>query len=91
MRMSVIISALVAVLVGFGRSVAIILSAADTLGATDGQKATWITVVCLSMTGMTAFLTMHLAWGTRNGSTPRDARVGGLMRWQRSPRSHTRM
>ncbi|MFD0858653.1 benzoate/H(+) symporter BenE family transporter [Roseovarius aquimarinus] len=68
--MSVIISALVAVLVGFGGSVAIILSAADALGATEGQKATWITVLCLSMMATTAILSIRhrlpivTAWST---------------------------
>ncbi|MEX1235333.1 MAG: benzoate/H(+) symporter BenE family transporter [Roseovarius sp.] len=79
MRMSVIISALVAVLVGFGGSVAIILSAADALGASEGQKATWITVLCLSMMATTAILSIRhrlpivTAW-----STPGAAVLAGV-------------
>ena len=79
MRMSVIISALVAVLVGFGGSVAIILSAAEALGASEGQKATWITVLCVSMLATTAFLSIRhrlpivTAW-----STPGAAVLAGV-------------
>lgn len=70
MRMSVIISALVAVLVGFGGSVAIIIAAADALGASEGQKATWITVLCLSMMATSGILSIRhrlpivTAWST---------------------------
>ncbi|WP_272010531.1 benzoate/H(+) symporter BenE family transporter [Roseovarius sp. ZX-A-9] len=70
MRISIIISALVAVLVGFGGSVAIVLSAADALGASEGQKATWITVLCLSMMVTTGYLSLRhrlpivTAWST---------------------------
>ncbi|SEK55783.1 benzoate membrane transport protein [Roseovarius nanhaiticus] len=79
MRISVIISALVAVLVGFGGSVAIILSAADALGASEGQKATWVTVLCLSMMATTAILSIRhrlpivTAW-----STPGAAVLAGV-------------
>ena len=79
MRMSIIILALVAVLVGFGGSVAIILSVADALGATEGQKATWITVLCLSMMATTAVLSIRprllivTAW-----STPGAAVLAGV-------------
>lgn len=79
MRVSVIISAVVAVLVGFGGSVAIVLSAADALGATEGQKATWITVLCLSMMATTGYLSIRhrlpivTAW-----STPGAAVLAGV-------------
>ncbi|MFX0541924.1 benzoate/H(+) symporter BenE family transporter [Roseovarius sp. S4756] len=92
MRMSVIVSALVAVLVGFGGSVAIILSAADALGATEGQKATWITVLCLSMMATTAILSIRhrlpivTAWSTPGAavlaavsSTSMDVAVGAFV------------
>lgn len=49
MRSSVIISAIVAVLVGFGGSVAIVISAAEAVGATQAQTSSWITVLCISM------------------------------------------
>ena len=70
MRMSVILSALIAVLVGFGGSVAIVLAGADAVGATEGQKATWISVLCLSMMGTSAVLSVRhrlpiiTAWST---------------------------
>lgn len=79
MRMSVIISALVAVLVGFGGSVAIVLSAADALGASEGQKATWITALCLTTLATTAWLSVRhrlpivTAW-----STPGAAVLAGV-------------
>ena len=58
MRMSVIISALVAVIVGFGGSVAVILAAADSVGATQAETASWIAVLCVSMMATTAILSV---------------------------------
>lgn len=49
MRMSVVVSALIAVLVGFGGSVAIVIAAAESVGATQAQTSSWIAVLCLSM------------------------------------------
>lgn len=77
--MSVIISALVAVLVGFGGSVAVILAAADALGASEGQKATWITVLCLSMMATTGVLSvMHRLPIVTAWSTPGAALLAGV-------------
>ncbi|HAR52004.1 MAG TPA: benzoate transporter, partial [Roseovarius nubinhibens] len=70
MRVSVVLSALVAVLVGFGGSVAIVLAGADALGATAAQKATWISVLCLSMLVTSGYLSIRhrlpiiTAWST---------------------------
>ena len=70
MRMSVIISALVAVIVGFGGSVAVILAAADSVGATQEETASWIAVLCISMMATTAILSVWhrmpivTAWST---------------------------
>ena len=70
MRMSVVISALVAVIVGFGGSVAVILAAADSVGATQAETASWIAVLCISMMGTTAVLSIWhqmpivTAWST---------------------------
>jgi benzoate membrane transport protein len=70
MRTSVIISALVAVLVGFGGSVAVVLSAAEAVGATQAQTTSWIAVLCLSMMATTAVLSIShkmpivTAWST---------------------------
>ena len=69
-RLSVISSALVAVLVGFGGSVAIVLAAAQALGATPGQTSSWIAALCLAMAGASALLgwmhriPMVTAWST---------------------------
>lgn len=70
MRASVIISALVAVLVGFGGSVAIVLAAAQAVGATSDQTSSWIAALCLSMMLTTAVLSIRhrlpivTAWST---------------------------
>ncbi|MEM7189465.1 MAG: benzoate/H(+) symporter BenE family transporter [Pseudomonadota bacterium] len=49
MRSSIIISALVAVVVGFGGSVAVILAAASSAGANPAETASWIAMLCVSM------------------------------------------
>ncbi len=70
MRASVIISALVAVLVGFGGSVAIILSAARAVEASAVETSSWVSALCFAIAGITAFLsTRHrlpivAAWST---------------------------
>jgi len=70
MRASVIISAMVAVLVGFGGSVAIVLAAAETVGATLDQTSSWIAALCLSMMATSAVLSGYhrmpiiTAWST---------------------------
>ena len=70
MRASIIISALVAVLVGFGGSVAIILAAAKAVGATPDQTSSWVAALCLSMMVTTAVLSFYhrlpivTAWST---------------------------
>ncbi len=70
MRSSVIISALVAVLVGFGGSVAIILAAASALGATPAQTSSWVATLCVAMMATTGILSVWhripivTAWST---------------------------
>lgn len=70
LRLSVISSALTAVLVGFGGSVAIVLAAAQAVGATSGQTSSWVAALCLSMAGTSIVLgLMHrmpmvTAWST---------------------------
>jgi benzoate membrane transport protein len=70
MRSSVVISAFVAVLVGFGGSVAIILAAAESVGATTDQTSSWIAMLCLAMMATTAYLSLRhrlpivTAWST---------------------------
>lgn len=70
MRFSVVSSALVAALVGYGASVAIVISAATALSATPAQTASWIFVLCLGKAVGSAFLSAFaqmpvvLAWST---------------------------
>ncbi|BBD35172.1 MULTISPECIES: benzoate/H(+) symporter BenE family transporter [Aminobacter] len=61
MRISIPISAFVAAIVGFGSTLAIIVAAADAVGATQVQTASWVTAICLAM----AFETAWLSWRTR--------------------------
>lgn len=77
MRASVAISAVVAVLVGFGGSVAIILAAAKAVGANPEQTSSWIAALCVSTMATTAILSLRhripilAAW-----STPGAALIG---------------
>lgn len=59
MRASVVISALVAVLVGFGSSVAIVLAAAEAVGANAAQTSSWIASICLATAATTAILSIR--------------------------------
>lgn len=61
MRISIPISAFVAAIVGFGSTLAIIVAAADAVGATQVQTASWVTAICLAM----AFETAWLSWRTK--------------------------
>jgi len=79
MRLSIVVSAFVAALVGFGGSVAIVLAAADALGASDGQKATWISVLCVSMMVSTGVLSIwHRLPIVAAWSTPGAALLAGV-------------
>ena len=70
MRISVITAALVASLVGFGSTVAHVLSAAVALGATPAQTASWLLAVSLAKAIGSAWLSFStripvvLAWST---------------------------
>jgi benzoate membrane transport protein len=70
MRISLISAALVAALVGFGSTVALVLSAAAALGATPAQTASWLLAVALAKAAGSAFLStttripVVLAWST---------------------------
>ncbi len=61
MRVSLISAALVASLVGFGSTVALVLSAALALGATPAQTASWLLAVSLAK----AVGSAALSWSTR--------------------------
>ncbi|MGI9371409.1 MAG: benzoate/H(+) symporter BenE family transporter [Hyphomicrobiales bacterium] len=70
MQPSVIISALVAVFVGFAGSVAIVLEATKAVGATPEQTSSWIAALCVAMAVTTAILSIRhrmpiiTAWST---------------------------
>ena len=49
MRISIPVSAFVAAIVGFGGTLALIIAAADAVGATQAQTASWVTALCLAM------------------------------------------
>lgn len=61
MRISIPISAFVAAIVGFGGTLAIIIAAANAVGATQLQTASWVTALCISMAVETAWL----SWRTK--------------------------
>jgi benzoate membrane transport protein len=61
MRLSVPVSAFVAAIVGFGGTLALIIAAADAVGASREQTASWVTAICLAM----AFETAWLSWRTK--------------------------
>lgn len=70
MRLSLISSALVAALVGYGSTIALVLSAAAAVGATAPQTASWVFAICIAKAIGSALLsTSHripvvLAWST---------------------------
>lgn len=77
MRLSVPVSAFVAAIVGFGSTLALIVAAANALGATREQTASMVTALCLAM----AVESLVLSWRTRMPvitawSTPGAALVG---------------
>ncbi|SEG54107.1 benzoate/H(+) symporter BenE family transporter [Bosea lathyri] len=59
--MSIVFSALVAVFVGFAASVAVILSAAQALGATPAQTVSWVAALAIG----TALPSIWLSWRYR--------------------------
>ena len=70
MRASVISSALVAALVGYGSTIALVLSAAAAVGASSDQTASWVLAICLAKAAGSALLSFWkrvpvvLAWST---------------------------
>jgi benzoate membrane transport protein len=83
-RSSLVSSALVAVLVGFGGSIAIVLAAAQAVGATPAQRASWVTALCLSMAATSALLSWRhrmpvvTAWSTPGAALIAATAVGGV-------------
>ncbi|MBL9055659.1 MAG: benzoate/H(+) symporter BenE family transporter [Rhodobacteraceae bacterium] len=70
MRASMISSALVASLVGYGSTIALVLSAAAAVGASPAQTASWVFAICLAKAAGSALLSywarvpVVLAWST---------------------------
>jgi benzoate membrane transport protein len=69
-RLSLWSAALVAALVGYGGTIALVLSAAQAVGATPAQTASWIFAICLAKAAGSAGLSLWsrvpvvLAWST---------------------------
>jgi benzoate membrane transport protein len=77
MRLSIPVSAFVAAVVGFGGTLALIIAAADAVGATRAETASGVTALCLAI----AMESLFLSWRTRMPvisawSTPGAALVG---------------
>jgi benzoate membrane transport protein len=70
MRLSIITSAVVAALVGFGSTIAIIIAAAQAVGADAAQTSSWVAALCLSMAATAGYLSIRYrmpimtAWST---------------------------
>ncbi|ABS66688.1 benzoate/H(+) symporter BenE family transporter [Xanthobacter versatilis] len=79
MRVSVIVSAFVAALVGFGGTLAIVLAAAAAVGASPAEASSWVAAICLAIAATSAFLSIRYrmpiiaAW-----STPGAALIAGF-------------
>jgi benzoate membrane transport protein len=86
-------SALTAVLIGYGGTLALVLAAADALNATKAQSMSWVTGLCLSLCVCTVFLStttrkpVLAAWSTAGlallaaspGTTSMPQAVGAFM------------
>ncbi|MEX3009314.1 benzoate/H(+) symporter BenE family transporter [Hoeflea sp. TYP-13] len=59
MRASIVISALVAVFISFGSSIAIVLAAAAAVGADAAQTASWVASLCLAKAAITLILSLR--------------------------------
>ena len=70
MRISMIAAALVAALVGYGSTIALVLVAAQAVGASAAQTASWVLAICLVKAAGSAGLSLYarvpvvLAWST---------------------------
>lgn len=70
MRASMISAAMVAALVGYGSTIALVLAAASAVGATAAQTASWVLAICLAKALGSAVLStwnrvpVVLAWST---------------------------
>ncbi|MBM6582364.1 benzoate/H(+) symporter BenE family transporter [Microvirga sp. BT689] len=70
MRLSIVTSAVVAALVGFGSTIAIIIAAAQAVGADPAQTSSWVAALCLAMAATSGYLSIRYrmpvitAWST---------------------------
>lgn len=70
MRISLISAALVAALVGYGSTIALVLAAAAAVGATEAQTASWVLAICFAKAIGSGLLSawnrvpVVLAWST---------------------------
>lgn len=70
MRASLPLSAVIAVIVGFGGSVAVVLEAARALGASPAESASWVAALCVALMISSAVLSVRYrmpivtAWST---------------------------
>ncbi|MBB4039074.1 benzoate membrane transport protein [Microvirga flocculans] len=70
MRLSIVTSAVVAALVGFGSTIALIIAAAQAVGADAAQTSSWVAALCLSMAATSGYLSVRCrmpvvtAWST---------------------------
>lgn len=70
MRISMVSAALVAALVGYGSTIALVLAAGQALGASSAQTASWVFALCLAKATGSAILSgwlkmpVVLAWST---------------------------
>lgn len=79
MPLSVVVSAFVAALVGFGGTLALVLAAAGAVGATPVEASSWVAALCLAVAASSIALSVHhrmpiiTAW-----STPGAALIAGF-------------
>ena len=70
MRLSIVTSAVVAALVGFGSTIAIIIAAAQAVGADPAQTSSWVASLCLATAAISGILSVRYripvvaAWST---------------------------
>ena len=70
MRLSIVTSAVVAALVGFGSTIAIIIAAAQAVGADAAQTTSWVASLCLATAAISGILSVRYripvvaAWST---------------------------
>jgi benzoate membrane transport protein len=84
LRISLFTSALVAILVGFGGSVAIVLAAAQAVGASPAQTASWVSGLCLAVGVTSLVLSFHTrmpmvaAWSTSGAALVAATAIDGV-------------